>query len=80
MNKKMIFVIIFLLFITGCKNIKQNECNDFKDCLPSTIHPGDTGCGGCYPDGNLEICYELDPTLCESYKQNYSCVDGFCSN
>ena len=73
---KKILLLIFLVVITSCQ--KNIECKEFRDCLPDNIHPGDTGCGGCYPEGDTEICYEYNPTLCESYQKNYSCIDGIC--
>jgi hypothetical protein len=80
MDKKIVlFLVLMMLIAAACSQIEKKTCTDFKDCLPKSIDPGQTGCGGCYTEGESEICYELNEVLCDSYKQNYSCVNGFCN-
>jgi hypothetical protein len=72
-------LLIFCIFLVGCTS-DFGECQSFYDCLPSDVHPGETGCGGCYPDGLGELCYELDRVKCDEYMARYACVEGVCKN
>jgi hypothetical protein len=86
MIKRIILIEICLLILAGCiynddeyyQNPKK-KCSNFYDCLPENILPGETGCGGCYPDENrAELCYEFNEDLCNEYKTKYKCDKGVC--
>jgi len=86
MKKELLVLFLFgIVLINACNPTEDllsqkspPECKSFYDCIPTNVHPGETGCGGCYPDNGNERCYELNKNLCSEYQTNYSCTNDKC--
>ncbi len=78
MKRIAVLLVMISVFIIGCGT---DKCESFYDCLPSDVHPGDTGCGGCHSDENGDkTCYEQDKHRCTEHKIRYACIDEECSD